>query len=121
MRDLGTLGGPQSFAAAINKEGVIVGSSDIPGDPSNPQSDAFVYRDGVMYDLNDRIHQSKTTWTQLAQATAINERGQITGWGFNDNGLRSFILTPVRVAFRILATQLSEITLAQAALSNAET
>ena len=120
MHDLGTLGGSQSFAAAINKAGVIVGSSEIPGDPSNPQSDAFVYRDGLMYDLNDLIHKSKTKWTQLEQANAISEKGQITGWGFNDNDLRSFILTPVRVAFEQLATQLSEITLAPTALSNVE-
>ena len=120
MHDLGTLGGPQSFAAAINRSAVIVGSSEISGDPSNPQSDAFVYRDGKMYDLNDLIHKSKTTWTQLQQANAINERGQITGWGFNSNGLRSFILTPVRVAFDELARELSKTTLGSTASRHVE-
>lgn len=34
-----------------------------------------------MYDLNDRVDLSGTTWTQLFEANAINERGQIRRWG----------------------------------------
>lgn len=120
MHDLGTLGGPQSFASAINKSGVIVGSSEIAGDPSNPQSDAFVYRDGKMRDLNGLVNLPKTTWTQLWQANGINERGQITGWGFNANGLRSFIVTPVPVAMQELVDQLAVTPGAEIALGYAE-
>ena len=120
MHDLGTLGGAQRYATAINKSGVVVGSSAIAGDPSNPRSDAFVYRDGKMRDLNGRINLSKTTWTQLWQANGINVRGQITGWGFNANGLRSFILTPVPVAMEELVDQLSGTPGAEVALGYAE-
>jgi probable HAF family extracellular repeat protein len=119
MHDLGTLGGLQSYSAAINEADVIVGSSDISGDSLYPSA-AFVYREGRMYDLNDLIHRSKTKWMQLEQANAINDKGQITGWGFNDNGLRSFILTPVGVAFEELADQLREISLIPAAIHHIE-
>lgn len=38
-----------------------------------------------------------TGWT-LTEATAINDQGQIVGYGINPNGLtRGFLLTPVPV------------------------
>src|SRR5262249_29083283 len=48
VTDLGTLGGLTSQANAINNLGVIVGSSAL--DPTTP-SVAFLWQDGVMYDL----------------------------------------------------------------------
>jgi len=45
--DLGTLGGRQSFAAAINNRGQIVGSSDTPTN----QTHGFLWEDGAMIDL----------------------------------------------------------------------
>jgi len=49
ITDLGSLGGTQSFAYAINNPGQIVGQSGLQGDTSNH---AFLYRKGKMTDLS---------------------------------------------------------------------
>ena len=52
VTDLGTLGGTQSFAYAINDSGQIVGESALPVLPNgSTPSHAFLYRKGVMTDL----------------------------------------------------------------------
>ncbi|MFP5393126.1 MAG: DUF3466 family protein, partial [Gammaproteobacteria bacterium] len=76
MTDIGTLGGRRSFALAINREGVAVGYADIAGDL---ESQAFIYRDGVMSNLNTLIDPA-LGWT-LYSATGINDSGQIVGYG----------------------------------------
>ncbi len=48
LQDLGTLGGTNSTARRINAAGVIVGESLT----SDDKTHAFIYRDGVMADLN---------------------------------------------------------------------
>jgi len=48
VTDLGTLGGTESFAYAINDPGRIVGVSRLPGDTA---THAFLYRKGQMTDL----------------------------------------------------------------------
>ncbi len=70
--DLGVLDGQQaSVARSINNQGWIVGdsSSSMP-----PSGSAFIYIDGVMYDLNDYV--STESW-RLTRALKINDRGQI--------------------------------------------
>jgi probable HAF family extracellular repeat protein len=70
VRDLGTLGGPNSSAAAINSAGVIVGSSRVAG---SSLDHAFVWTNGTMRDLG-------TLSGGLSAATAINDNGVIVGW-----------------------------------------
>ncbi|HZZ43732.1 MAG TPA: hypothetical protein VFE58_12405 [Tepidisphaeraceae bacterium] len=90
MTDLGTLGGYQSQADAINNLGQIVGESDIT--PGSYAEHAFLYFDGTMIDLNSLIDPA-TGWV-LNEATGINDRGQIIGNGMYDGQQEAFLLTP---------------------------
>lgn len=82
--DLGTLGG-STIAYGINSQGQVVGSDSAAG--------AFVYRHGVLYNLNDLIPAS-SGW-HLANAMAINDVGQIVGAGTSLHGDHAYLLTPV--------------------------
>ncbi len=97
MLDLGDLGAtpggsgqPRSTAYAINNSGQVVGASDAPS-----AWHAFVYSgNGPMQDLNDLIDPA-SGWT-LEEATDINDRSQIVGYGTNPSGeMHGFLLTPV--------------------------
>ncbi len=73
--DLGTLrsnGSGDSLASGINDLGDIVGSSQIDEDPE--RYDAFLWRDGQMYDLG------KPPGTSHSHAYAINNAGQVVGY-----------------------------------------
>src|SRR5260370_19472918 len=74
--DLGTLGGCQelfcSMATGINNSGQVVGRAHLPSRAETP----FLYRDGVMMNLNDLI--SDPGW-RIRLATTINDAGQIVG------------------------------------------
>jgi len=72
ITDLGTLGGDQSIAKAINNRGEIAGASRN-SRTSSSQQHAFFWRSGVMTDLGALI--GTTSW-----AVAINERGEIAGF-----------------------------------------
>jgi probable HAF family extracellular repeat protein len=93
MYDLGTLPGQlQSEALGINSFGQVVGWSG-KGAGFSTKSHAFLYTDGVMTDLNTLI-PADSGW-KLMQATAINDAGQIVGYGINaDNATHAFLLTP---------------------------
>ena len=66
--DLGTLGGKQSQAGAINNRRQIVGISETAhSDSQSPVWDAFLWQDGRMVDLGS------------GKPVAINDRGQIIG------------------------------------------
>lgn len=87
MKSLGTLGGSSSVANAINDYEQVVGWSYKDG-----SSRAFLYSDGVMRDLNDLI-LSASGW-RLIEARAINNAGQIAGYGRKSSGVdRGFLLT----------------------------
>jgi probable HAF family extracellular repeat protein len=92
-RDLGTLGGGESWGYGINAGGQVTGTIIT--------ADNFAYRaflwDGMsMLDLNDLIAPG-SGWT-LEQGLAINDAGQITGFGTIGDENHPFLLTPVTVA-----------------------
>jgi probable HAF family extracellular repeat protein len=69
VRDLGTLGGPASSAAAINDAGQIAGTSFVDGDVQH----AFLYTDGVLQDIG-------SLGGAFTEARALNEAGQVVGY-----------------------------------------
>jgi probable HAF family extracellular repeat protein len=72
MQDLGTLGGSQTFARAINSAGDVVGWSDTSGG----QQHAFVRISKTMYDLNSLV-EGLPKGVTLNDAVSINDRGQV--------------------------------------------
>jgi probable HAF family extracellular repeat protein len=89
MTDLGTFGGTDSQAFGINDNGQVVGTSWLAG---NSAKHAFLYSGGVMTDLNAFAPSGWTLW----EACAINDLGQIAGYGINPSGYgEAFLLNPV--------------------------
>ena len=88
MLDLGTLDGPDrnSYANAINNQAWIVGTSAM----ASGTNQAFLWREGVMINLNDLIPPD-SGWV-LTNATAINEHGEIVGSGRYLDQSRAFLL-----------------------------
>jgi probable HAF family extracellular repeat protein len=70
MRDLGTLGGPQSQARAINNRGHVIGWAETSAKRPDgwPVQHAFLWQNGVIRDLG--------LWSDL---DAINARAQVIG------------------------------------------
>ena len=108
MSDLGTLGGPKSWALGINAAGDVVGRANTDEEPppgGSPINRAFLYRDGTMtaiasdgsiaLDINDlgqvvgRDAGNGFLWDDgeityledFAEAWAINNLGQVVGYG----------------------------------------
>ncbi len=98
MQDLGDLpSGFGSSAYAVNGFDQVVGYAgpyNAGGIESGPYP--FLWAKGTMWNLNSLI-PANSGW-QLYTATGINDKGQITGWGINSQGVRSFVLTPLRKA-----------------------
>src|SRR5262249_29652644 len=97
MIDLGTLGGLLSTGYAINDSDEVVGTSTT----TSGGSDAFLYSNGTMFDLNslisptDPLHDA----VRLDEATGINNRGEIVADGRYTSGPLSgdshaFLLIP---------------------------
>jgi probable HAF family extracellular repeat protein len=92
--DLGTFpGGDSSVALAVNSNGVAVGYASL---PTGGEACVFVDsgRGRVAQNLNDMIGP-RGGWV-LRQATGINDRGQIVGWGMLGDKEHAFLLTPIR-------------------------
>lgn len=66
--ELGTLGGPGSYGAAISGNGTVVGCADVNGATAH----AFIWRDGVMRDLT-------TASSGTSCALAVNDAGAAAG------------------------------------------
>ncbi len=96
VTDIGTLpGGIQTQISGINDHGVVVGSSNLSSPPGiiapfGGQPTAFVYENGIMYNLNNLIAPGNTP-PYLQGAFAINNAGQILVGG---NGGHDYLLTP---------------------------
>ena len=93
IQDLGSLAplaGNYSRANAINSSGQIVGIS---GTPQNGQT-AFIYKNGVMTDLNSLLPAGSSI--TLYEATAINDYGQILAYSLNyaTSVRTTYVLTP---------------------------
>jgi probable HAF family extracellular repeat protein len=109
MIDLGTMGGKQSCANAINNHGEVAGWSHL-GNLASPEvfqdvvnallgrpsfrkiQHAFLWRDGVMSDLNDTI-EPESGW-ELIMASVLTDSTVILGEGRFDGETRTFMLEP---------------------------
>jgi len=91
--DIGTLGGPQSFAIALNDAGQVVGESEYGATDDARNRHAFLYTDGKMIDLNSLL-LPHSGW-ELLSATAINNKGQIVGSGRIHDVEHAYLLTPL--------------------------
>lgn len=91
IKDLGTFGGNQSFAGAINNRGQIAGFAlneipdpyslfDVPflGSTNGTETRAFLWQDGQMQDLG-------TLGGPDAFAMFVNEHGQVAGVSYTDS------------------------------------
>jgi probable HAF family extracellular repeat protein len=76
-------------AQSINNEDQIVGYESFESEPGV----AFLYENGTLYDLSTLLGASADGWSDL-RAEAINDNGQIAGYGFFDGQEESFLLTP---------------------------
>ena len=75
MEDLGTLGGPDSFAFAVNNRGQIGGmsfTSFVPNSSGAPTVNPFLWEDGKMTDLGG-------LGGTFGTATLLNNRGDVIG------------------------------------------
>ena len=83
ISDIGTLDGLNSCANGINDFNQIVGSSGAYG---------FLWEGGTMLDLNDLLFD-ETEWI-VQNAQAINNYGQIVGYGTINGEQHAFLMTP---------------------------
>lgn len=85
VTDLGTLGGPSSWAAAINDSGQVVGHADV----DEVHRHAFLWtREGGMRDLETLGGDDSMAW-------GINERGWVIGLSTTTSGTSTaFLWTP---------------------------
>lgn len=102
--DLGTLGGNNSYATAINEAGQVTGWAETgqlyeEQGIQAPIRHAFLWSNGRMYDLgahNDFYIYPFVPAYPFSEAVAINASGQLAGNSLNLNNLsRGFYLAPV--------------------------
>jgi probable HAF family extracellular repeat protein len=91
IKDLGVLkGGTYSVAFGVNDSDVVVGYGNV---ASNAPHAMIWMSSAGMRDLNSLI--PKTSGWTLINANAINNVGQITGYGSRNGHNHAFVLTPI--------------------------
>jgi probable HAF family extracellular repeat protein len=95
--DLGMLGVRDTYAHGINNIGQVVGYA---GSYSQGYR-AFIWDSGSLIDLNELI-PSNSGWV-INCANAINDAGQIVGYGTYGGQQRAFLLNPVPEPSSLLA------------------
>jgi probable HAF family extracellular repeat protein len=104
MVDLGTLGGRQSWAQAINDSGQVVGTSLNQNDTAYH---AFLYDKGTMYDLNQLIIEP-ADHPIMWGAQDINNFGQIVGVNYLLNPIYEKVTSKKNFKYRhIIGKKLS--------------
>lgn len=99
MTDIYKIRGFGNVAYDINDSGQVVGYSDpafeihLQGYPQGMVGRAFLYENGVVYDLDELIDPASgwDTWS----ARTINNKGQIAGFGGRNGKTHFFLMTPV--------------------------
>lgn len=91
--DLGTLGGTRTDARDVNVKGQVVGQSQT----ADGAWHAFLWEDGVMTDLTPGARQG--------MAVAINDRGEIAGFGITADGTTTQALRWYRGTTTVLAEE----------------
>ena len=79
MTDLGSLANFGSYASGINDNDVVVGTCTNHVQGPNFDYYAFVWEDGIMYDLFHQV--SDRTFSRLDRACDVNDNGDIVGNG----------------------------------------
>ncbi len=92
--DIGSLGGSHVIANALNDYGWVVGYANLFGDLSNS---AFLYDGSSMQNLLDLPGIREAGWTEMINATAINDLGQIVGVGTFNGNRSAFLMSPIPV------------------------
>ncbi|MBB2923123.1 hypothetical protein [Cellulomonas cellasea] len=91
--ELGTLGGARTDARDVNEKGQVVGQSQT----ADGRWHAFLWQDGVMTDLTPDARQG--------MAVAINDRGEIAGFGLSEDGTSTQALRWYRGVRSVLAEE----------------
>jgi probable HAF family extracellular repeat protein len=83
--DLGTLGGPGSYGAAVTNSGLVVGCADVDANSAH----AFIYRDGVMHDLGTGTdsaggHSCALAVNNLGVAAGRSATGELVIWNHSN-------------------------------------
>jgi probable HAF family extracellular repeat protein len=92
MRNIAGPLGCFSYANGINNRAQVVGTASV-GCSTVAAYHAFLWDGSTIFDLNDQL-VDMAGWTELTSAQAINDRGQITGYGTIDGQQHAFLLTP---------------------------
>jgi hypothetical protein len=94
-------GAEDQLAYGLNDRGLIVGKAAVPGANTWESLAVIWWGQRGVASLTDQIYNNPG-WS-LVEATGINQRDQITGWGRSPSGdIRGWVLTPVRVPIQAL-------------------
>lgn len=90
VRELGTLGGPRSFARALDMAGKVAGWSDLDRRTGATAGSAFVQRAFVHAD--GRMVELPGLGGDHSRALAMNGQGQVAGWAMDAQGRHRAVL-----------------------------